>query len=252
MRIDGRKLSSSGWTIESDDELQTLIALMLNPNRRLPVIVASGDARRDDADAPLIDAASMAKAMLGLAHVVALPAKYTHGLTDEFGKALSVFHGAVRTYFPGFDLDGDAYVHRMVLAATLEVPDQAKRALRMIKLSAAKDSLRRLRLNHDVLSYSAVRSAALLADVEKRRTVGGSDSDLVKIAEDEIAVLKQKLAAAELMQKHFSDEHVAAEQRALASEASLSAANVRIDLLNVALVKAEVDIDALEPLPRVC
>ena len=139
--------------------------------------------------------------------------------------------------------------HRMVLAATLLVPELAQRALRLVKLSAAKDSLRRLRLNYDVLSYSAVRSAAMRADVEKRRAAGASSSELLKLADDEIFALKQQLAQAEVLQGQFSDEHQAAENRALASEAALLAASSRIDTLNTALRSASVDVDALQPLP---
>lgn len=231
LRILGMPLAAEGWLIGSDDELQDLIALLINPQRRLPVIVATGDERKADHDKPLIDAAALARATLGLAHVVILPARYTLGLTEEFGKTRSVFHGAVRTYLPGFDLDADPYAHRMVLAATLEVPEQARRALRLVKVSAANDSLRRLRLNHDVLSYSAVRSAVMRADVEKRRADGASDGDLLSLAYGEIERLERQLTEAEDWETQLSIEHGAAEERALAAEAALSAANARNDTL---------------------
>ena len=95
------RLRSEPFLIASEDDVSQLIDMLIDRNRLLPIYVASGDERSPDPHQPRIDTEILARATMGLAHVVALPSAYTYGLSDAFGKLRSVYHGAVRIYMPG-------------------------------------------------------------------------------------------------------------------------------------------------------
>lgn len=156
---DGVRVTVQPWRVDTDDELAALIELLASPARRLPVVIASGDERADDPSAPLLDVEILAKAMVGLAHVVVLPAPFTYRLSDEFGKVRSVFHGAARLFLPGFGADADPYEHPLILGDRLGQEPTAE--LAALRRRIARESLRRARLGHDVLTFAEVRSAAL-------------------------------------------------------------------------------------------
>lgn len=111
----GFPLSDVPRRVSSDEDLAVLIDVLEAPSRRLPVFVASGDERALDPARPLIDVDTLARATIGLAHVVVLPAPFTYGLSDAFGKVRSCYHGAVRVYLPGFDSASDPYEHPLTL-----------------------------------------------------------------------------------------------------------------------------------------
>ncbi|MDQ4144820.1 MAG: hypothetical protein M3198_13995, partial [Actinomycetota bacterium] len=124
-----------GWAITSEPAYATdregvsqLVDLLLDPSRRLPVLVLSagkvydpeGDSYRDQ---PLVDADAVAGALAGLAHVVVLePTSISFLLTDMVGRDLSVFGGAVRLYWPGLDHRSDPRDHPLWLPARLAEP----------------------------------------------------------------------------------------------------------------------------------
>ena len=157
--IDGIPIHPRPKYLQDDAaDLEELIALVENPSRRLPVIVASGDARSSVPNAPLIDVEPLARAMFGLAHVIVLPASGSYALSDAFGQIRSVFHGGIRTYLRGFDASADPYRHRLYLGQS--VREDPKRCEIDLRRFAAAESLRRTRLGDDVVAFAAVRSAA--------------------------------------------------------------------------------------------
>jgi hypothetical protein len=96
----GRVLSAAPADIDTDEELDDLIALIEDRRRELPVIVVSSPG--PDTPWPL-DTADLARRIAGLAWVFRLPYDLAFGLSDAFGKRWSVFQGATRLYRPGFD-----------------------------------------------------------------------------------------------------------------------------------------------------
>jgi hypothetical protein len=78
-----------------------LADLLVDPLRVLPVVVATTDPGTGGA---LVDVDDVAAHLVGLSHVALLESvAVTFALTDLVGKSLSVFGGAVRLYWPGFD-----------------------------------------------------------------------------------------------------------------------------------------------------
>ncbi len=106
------------WQLSSDrspiglSDAPYFIELLESQERLLPVVAISND----QGDLPLIDPARLAKLLAGVAHVVHLDGDATWELTKQLEKKWSVYHGGVRVYMPGFDLNNDLYSHKLWLA----------------------------------------------------------------------------------------------------------------------------------------
>jgi len=111
----GFEFADTPRRVASEDDVADLVSLLEAPERRLPVVVASGDERASDPDTAFINADELSRAITGLAHVVVVPSRFTYGLSDAFGKLRSCYHGAIRAYRPGFDSSADPYEHPLVL-----------------------------------------------------------------------------------------------------------------------------------------
>jgi len=99
--------------VTDDDAFKQCTSLMLSPERQLPVVVLSQlPANTEFA----IDPSKLARNVQGLAHVICLPFAMTFKLSDRVGKPLSVFQGAIRTYYPGFSKDSDPRHHHLIFA----------------------------------------------------------------------------------------------------------------------------------------
>lgn len=77
--------------------------LLLNENRRLPIIALS----EDECGRTLTDARDILKRLSGAAHVVVINADVSWQLTRTYGSPFSTFGGASRIYWPNFDPEND-------------------------------------------------------------------------------------------------------------------------------------------------
>ncbi|MBN3761364.1 hypothetical protein G3O01_11110 [Burkholderia sp. Ac-20365] len=121
----GFALSEQPVYIETDDKYEAFLSLLRAPDRRLPIVAISQ--RRTGSPHYLLDPERAARALQGFAHVVALPSARSFRLTDDLGRKRSVFHGAVRTYMPGFTNDGDRGNHHLYLAERVTTASSAGR-----------------------------------------------------------------------------------------------------------------------------
>ena len=229
-----------------EDGLEELISLLQRPERRIPVIVASGDERASNPASPLIDADSLARATFGLAHVFVLPAKYSYALSDAFGRARSVFHGGVRAYLSGFDSFADPYEHRLYLGQVVSRdPKACETELRRL---TARESLRGTRLGDDVVVFATVCSAA--ARLEQNKTADASDADRLVAAQRHIEALEEEVKAAKIAIDESLDFAAAEDERAKFAEAQQYVLLGRVQLLEDALQKKGIEPDADSVLPE--
>ena len=230
---DGVRVTVQPWRVDTDDELAALIELLGSRERRLPVVIASGDERAHDPAAPLLDVEILAKAMVGLAHVVVLPAPFTYGLSDEFGKVRSVYHGAARLYLPGFGADADPYEHPLTLGDQLRAEPVAQ--LAALRQRIARESLRRTRLGHDVVTFAEVRSAALERERETKAATPVAEAQRLEEALRQIEALASERD--ELRKRADENFNLAQqeEERAGIAERQLAYARVRIHDLEARL-----------------
>ena len=246
LRVGGIAIQDRPIYVRSEEEdLEALIALLQNPERRLPVIVATGDERESDPASPLIDMESLARATFGLAHVFTLPAAYTYALSDTFGKARSVFHGAIRVYLRGFDSSADPYEHRLYLGDVVRSdPEACEIELRRL---TARESLRRTRLGHDVVSYAAVRSAA--TRLEQNKAADASDAERLAAAQRHIEALEEEVKAARSEADQSVELAATEEERARSAEATQHGLRARVQTLEATLLKRGIEQDVdLAPL----
>lgn len=97
-RAGSTALRSSFRSVDESD-IGELVEELLDPDRIVPVVVASRDT--SNPAAANMRAGELASALLGVANVWALEGTATSALSRELGTDLHVYGGAVRTYFPG-------------------------------------------------------------------------------------------------------------------------------------------------------
>lgn len=107
----GIPVTAMSHFVTDTDSFSRFMALLLCPDRSLPVVVLTQLPHCTDY---AIDPAKLARDAQALAHVFCLPPTMTFGLSEHVGRTLSVFHGAVRTYNPGFSVDSDPWRHNLV------------------------------------------------------------------------------------------------------------------------------------------
>lgn len=215
------RLIPKPWTVESDDDTRLLIDTLFEPLRREPVFVLS---IASDALVPYMPPVPLARASVGLARTVVLPARFTWSLAERLGKRLSVFGGAIRAYMPGFTEDADPYNHPLFLAERRSSAPQVSGALRR---KAAAISLRSIRLGQDVLSFSSVETLSLAAKRSRLDRENATTEKKLEAAQIEIENLKESLRKSEDEKNWFAEQHDVAERRAEKLEKKLGVANYR-------------------------
>ncbi len=120
-RVDGRPLLGTASRARSD-EMTPLVDLLLDPDRRLPVVLTTV---LPETGRPTTDPDVLAGHLIGVAHVFAiLTSPATFELTAMLDRSLSVFDGAVRIYWPGLTRTADPYLHRLWLPRTVDLIDR--------------------------------------------------------------------------------------------------------------------------------
>lgn len=249
LRCADMDLTPIPWIIRDTWEAEQLVDFLVDPTRKKPVFVLTVPENSTNPETPLIDANTLARATLGIAHVVILPAIYTWILTDGVGKQRSVFGGAVRTYLSGFSEETSPYNHRLVLAEHLFHPDGAAQCLRWMRSLAASESLRQTRLGKDVLSFSSIRSASLAFEQETLEVSGASVDEQLKAAKARIKALEEQTENDNKTLDFFSSEHDAAEARANTAEDQLRSSTFYIQTLLDQIKSSGTDVDEKLVLP---
>ena len=86
-------LSVEPWLIESKEDAERLIEVLIDQSRSLPLYVLTVPEDAADPNQALLDASGLSRATLGIGQVAVLPAAFTWELTNRFGKQRSVFGG---------------------------------------------------------------------------------------------------------------------------------------------------------------
>ena len=248
--INDYEVKSHPWNVASANDQELLIKMLEDPERTLPVFVASGDERTENPDQPLIDVDILARATIGLAHVVTIPATYTYALSDAFGKLRSTYHGGVRIYMPGFDINSNPYDHILFLSEHLKTDEEKKRCVSTLRMIAARQSLIRTRLNRDVLSFSSLRSSILKTEQERRAQKGASVTNQLETAQQRIEAIEYELKEAKVWEQQLSDEHAQEEEKSRRYKAQLQSANVRIQFLVEQLKNSDKEINTEMSYPQ--
>lgn len=107
----GMPVSAASHFVGDMESFNRFMTLLLSPDRSLPVVVLT---QLPNGTSYAFDPIKLARDTQGLAHVFCLPSTMTFGLSDHIGKTLSVFNGAVRTYYPSFSVESAPWQHHLV------------------------------------------------------------------------------------------------------------------------------------------
>jgi hypothetical protein len=194
--LDGRRISPRAWHVESEEEVEVLAELLLKPDRSRPVVAISlGDKEGRDGRG-IIDGHDIARFTVGAAHVVTLTGEASYALTDRLGKEFSVFHQAVRTYRPGFDINEDAPTdHPIALPGSIEewADGGAAAFKRFLIERALRDTVVGVDIYRQLPSFADIHAQALKQKRNRARSAGASDKELLSLAIEENDSLRHKL-----------------------------------------------------------
>lgn len=244
----GQPVLSTAWYIDSQGDQDALLDLLVDPSRRLPIVVITTIDENDTRT--LVDPAVLARALTGLAFVVAILPATSWEITQRFDKRRSVFGGAARVFMPGFDEDSDAYAHPLLLAASLNTVEKAALGERRIREIVSQFSLRAVRLGEHLIPFSRLRSLALEAKQEVLTTEGAADEDQLAASNERIASLEVELREAKEIESLAIEELAMAEERARLAEAQSANAAARVQQLLQQLKERGIDPDDSAQLPE--
>lgn len=107
--------------------IELLVSDLTDQARPYPIVLVS---RRVQDDVPLVDSNDLAERLAGVAKVYELPDKWSaFRLTEELGKALSCYAGAVRIYWPRFNDQVDPFAHPVWMPWQFKDADTTERTL---------------------------------------------------------------------------------------------------------------------------
>ena len=110
--VQGKPIADNIWPVRTAEEVDDLIALLIEKNRTLPVLVVSELNRINrNQRSFMVDANYLAKQVKGFAIVVRLMFKATFPFSERIGRPWAVFDGACRTYYPKVDFENGVPVH---------------------------------------------------------------------------------------------------------------------------------------------
>lgn len=230
-RLDGRLVQPQPWIVATETDVKQLVALLQDPARDADVIVIALPESSTDQNEAAVPVLDIHRRTLGAAHVVVLTGPASFDLSDRVGKEFSVFRQAVRTYLPGFNPDQDEpFRHPLALPARIEQwPDGGAAAYsRMLISQSLARSVARPDREQRLPSYATIRQLAAKHELDQARKAGSSDSDLLKLAWDEIAQLRKSM---EEEKKNSDDLLASADQERDTAIQSAQQTKARADAL---------------------
>lgn len=195
-------------------EVELLVSELSDATRPFPIVLVT---RRVQDDTPLVDANDLADRLAGAAKVYELADKWAaFRLTEELGKALSCYAGAVRLYWPKFSAACDPFEHPVWMPWQVKDATTTERTLghlsRMIFEAAAFRHV-------EPVSISCVRAAA---EREARETARSGSTKSTEELLDDLIGMEARLKAAEEANAQLVKDNKTLRENAAAYAAHLS------------------------------
>lgn len=246
--LDGRIVTPEPWSIESYDDVDRLIALLVNRERRGDVIVISavqGD--NNNAEVLPIDAARLSRDLRGAAHIAVIGPSASYRLTDEVGREFSIFDGGVRTFRAGLNFDADQpFDHPVATRRRIEEMENQRQGsvIRMLRESALRRTVTGADLEAELPSFAQARQMVSRARrIQAQESGDTSDAELLELAlEDNTNLEREKediKAEFKGRLEQANQERKQAEAELGEVKAQLRVAQHRIEALEFALENRE-------------
>lgn len=228
--------------VESEGDAELFVHGLIDPNRKIPHVVLTVPTDRDDPNDPLLDAGFLAHVTVGIAKIIVVPARFTWIITEQLGKRLSVFNGAVRVYLPGFTEDANPYEHKLfarprLTASPRGLVDQEDNTQVILQRMIARASLRQFGLGREVLAYETVRDIYHEQN-QKKLEDAATDKDRLNAALEQIESLRENLKKTKTENEWFAQQHDDVEAHARELKERLHAAAARNQALTEQLRSA--------------
>ncbi|WP_215747855.1 hypothetical protein [Gluconobacter sp. P1C6_b] len=234
--------------VKTKEMAELLVEYLSDSSRKFPAIVLSGDERFGN-DFPVhfnkFYCDSLQKSLSGLVNIFKIDSDLTYLISDSFGKTRSVFNGAARIYFPGFDYDSDPFSHYLYFSN--DFIKEPKKTFDNIRLAIAKRSVRSNQLWKEIYPFDEIRSLSL--QKEQESSGGATEKEKLRIAEERISSLTKEILSAREEQQSWYHVSLSEEERAINSERQLYATRLRIELLEKQLSDRGIDFDDKIPNP---
>jgi hypothetical protein len=183
------------------DEVLSFVAYLEDPGRSAPVVLLTeNDPNRpyyNPAKPHGIDAVELQKALAGLAEVYTLPTAQRFAFIEAVDREWSAFNGAVRVYNPGLTWDDDLHRHPLVLAEVIRYYRYAEKDGAEGFSAFLKDNLFRQNQRSQYRATFADIRSVVQARSAYNRTLVSSDTEYIRLMEEENAELRESLHAKE-------------------------------------------------------
>lgn len=190
------------------EEVDQLAEIIVDSERDVPLVVFSHD-DSVPGETWASRASTAAEVLAGVASVSMLPPPAVHRFTEVIGREMGVWGGALRIYLPRVDLDDPAPWRHRYLDAGRQRGDRYRAGSTVSGMLSSYVAARR---PPDL--YARVRNLV------RTGVPAESDTDLLRIAEEEIAELKSEKASLARLAQELEDQYleVAGELEDLQSE----------------------------------
>lgn len=247
----GIPVSSKPIHVDSEDSLAQFWRHLCDPARTQAVLVLTPEGGEDSYS---LNPDELARALVGIAHVVAVSEEQISAWIRLAGRSWAAFKGSVRTYKPGFDpATQEVFRHPLATAETV-------RNFRDGEASGAEafgPFITRTLFGSSVDSPTARQCWTSFADIQNQRfnqeaaraRAANDDRSVIRLYEEEVLRLQQRIVQSEAEVNEYNT--LADEQKAIAEAAEASAYFLRAenDRLRGLLSQRGTDLDAQVPIP---
>ena len=216
---------------------------LFSPKRKNPIIAFS---HLPSNGPPKITPQTMSRRLVGMVHVYSISPGFSRKLSDDLGKALSVFDGGIRIYYPGFDASANSHEHRLFVRNVVERGDNFRTTEKVISHEIANYSLRRNRIGTEILSFADISSvlhkhrASKPLSAPKTNFNRSKNEEIISRLKEQISSLEKQVVEAKELEAIALEENDEFLNRAEeAEERARSLTAVVQSLRNRELVKGE-------------
>lgn len=195
------KLINSLYCISDDEPLSADVidineynvdkfkAILTSKTREIPIIVGS----KNPKGRSCVDLNKLSGYLSGLCNVYIVNDAAARDLTDSYGKANSVFWGAVKIYRPRFDpIDGNPFDHPLWIMYAGGKNEQTKRFEEIVN-EVCELSLVESNYEYLIPRYDEVRSYVARVNIQKETNDGRNTVELLKLYEIENDELRDSI-----------------------------------------------------------
>jgi hypothetical protein len=192
--LDRRRTSPDPWIVESEKDVEELVAFLGAPHRHHPAVVFATPEGSENADETAILVRPFIRRTVGSVHAIVIKSEAAFALTDRVGREFSVYRQAVRTYNAGFNPSTDLPTDHPVATAA-RISDWGDNVGSTFTDFLVEQVLRVTRprdvLEREQPSFQHVKRIAAHRARENASAQGQGEAELLRLADEELRAAKQ-------------------------------------------------------------